>query len=144
MFGDFFKNKNCKYFIFALVVLIIVILYLIIENFVLPKYNTNKSDDLTCTINESEENQVEVINIYADWCGWSKKLLPEWSKVEDYYKNDNNISIRKVEEKEDPELIQKLQIAGFPSIFKVRNGEISEFPHSEKRTANNIIKWINN
>jgi len=141
MLKDFLKDK-CKLFIFALTIIIIIILYLVITTYALP--HKHKLEDSTCHINnnDSEDNVIEVINVYANWCGWSKKLLPEWNKVEKHFRGNNNISIRKVEENEDPELIQKLQIQGFPSIFKLENGEISEFPHDERRTAENIIRWI--
>ena len=150
MLKNFLKDKNCKLFIFALTIIIIIILYLVITTYALPHkhkfFNSSpKLEDSTCNIhniNEAEENVVEVINVYANWCGWSKRLLPEWDKVEKHFRGNNNISIRKIEENEDPELIQKLQIQGFPSIFKLQNSEISEFPHNEKRTAENIIRWI--
>lgn len=139
MLKDFLKDRNCKFFIIALTIIIIIGIYLIISNYLISDSETNDVDN---NFVETEDDKTEVLNVYAKWCGWSKKLLPEWTKVENYYKNNNNIVIRKVEENEDNELIQKLQIAGFPSIFKIRNGEIQEFPHNEKRTADNIIKWI--
>lgn len=151
MLKDFLKDKNCKLFIFVLSVVIIIILYLLTTNYALPNkhkfFNSYNSENPACyinNINESEEKNIEIINVYANWCGWSKRLLPEWDKVEKHFMGNNNVSLRKVEENEDPELIQKLQIQGYPSIFKLENGKISEYPHNEKRTASNIIKWINN
>ena len=148
MLKDFLKDKNCKLFIFALTIIVFIILYLVIINYFLPKkyesFNNNQElEDLTCHINKSENSDIEVINIYANWCGWSQKLLPEWEKLEKHFRENKNISIRKVEENEDPELIEKLKIEGFPTIFKLQNNKISEFPHNKKKTVENIIKWIN-
>lgn len=85
------------------------------------------------------KNKIQLINIYASWCGWSKKLLPEWEKVEDYFKNNKNITVTKHEEKESKQLVNKLGVKGFPSIFIIKNGEVMKYPDDKPRSADVII-----
>lgn len=85
---------------------------------------------------------IQIINIYASWCGWSRKLLPEWRKIENYFKNNKKIVVQKYEEQLSRDLIKKFNVRGYPSIFKINSKEeITEYPDNLPRTSNEIIRW---
>ena len=37
--------------------------------------------------------KIIVYNFWADWCGWSKRFLPEWQKFMDIVSNNPNLQI---------------------------------------------------
>lgn len=79
-------------------------------------------------------NDVELAMVYADWCGWSQKALPDFQKVASEFngKNNNNtrITVRayNVEDK-GPEgqaakdLAEKYDVQGFPDIFFLKDNQ---------------------
>lgn len=106
------------------------------------KQNHNIVTAATVPTNMQCGKSIKLLNIYASWCGWSKKLLPEWEQVEDYFNGNNNVVVEKHEESDSKELIKKLGIQGFPTIFKIKNDKMYEYPSNLPREAKYIIKWV--
>lgn len=134
--------QNNKIFFMSISVLfILIILYV----YSLSKQNQKivSQTGMTSTSRKDPLNQqVKILNIYASWCGWSQKLLPEWTQVEDYFKGNKNIIVEKHEESENPNIVKNYNVTGYPSIFKIdKKGQISEYPDNLPRTAEHIIKW---
>jgi thiol-disulfide isomerase/thioredoxin len=71
----------------------------------------------------NQKPSTTVYNIYADWCGHSKNLIPVWQQLENNFINDSSIEIVKVEETQDPAIVQKYQVRGFPTILAIKNGQ---------------------
>jgi thiol-disulfide isomerase/thioredoxin len=69
------------------------------------------------------DDKPTLVLYWADWCGWSKKMLPDWKKVATIL-NDSSSGMRAIafEEKEDSAEITKAknafgnQFQGFPHI----------------------------
>jgi len=57
----------------------------------------------------------------ADWCGYCKKLKPQWKEFEDGYSNDN-CNVLAVECTKYKDLAKKHSVSGFPTIQYLPNG----------------------
>ena len=72
---------------------------------------------------------LEVHMIYAPWCGWSKKALPDFQKVEDEFNGKRVGSYNVVVKKHDSEkpegkaMAKKHKVRGFPTLFMIKDGE---------------------
>lgn len=62
-----------------------------------------------------------LVDFYADWCGPCQMLSP---LVEDLAKEDNELTIMKVNVDELPELARKYGISSIPSLIYLVDGEI--------------------
>ena len=79
---------------------------------------------------------------FASWCGWSKKFLPEWEKLEE---TEKRVKLTKYtcdgddkEQCDDP----KAQIQGFPSMRFHKDEGDDGVEYDGERTAEAISKWI--
>tara|TARA_B110001450_G_scaffold255052_1_gene281673 strand:+ start:206 stop:649 length:444 start_codon:yes stop_codon:yes gene_type:complete len=79
---------------------------------------------------------------FASWCGWSKKFLPEWEKLEE---TEKRVTLTKYtcdgddkEKCDDP----KANIKGYPSMrFHKEEGD-DGVEYDGERTAEAISEWI--
>ena len=69
------------------------------------------------------QNELKIILIYAAWCGHSKKMLPDYQKIESEFHgkviNNTKVSIEKYTDKDD---IKEYKVNGFPTLFYVKDG----------------------
>ena len=87
-----------------------------------------------------------ILRIYANWCFHCINMLPEWNKTKSKLKN-KKIDIIDIEQQEMFKLFEfnsenKLNITpkGFPTIVKVKNGNVSYY--NGERTSEKMLKWI--
>lgn len=80
-------------------------------------------------INESQfEQEVTkseipvLVDFWAPWCGPCKMLGPILEEVA--ATNDSRLKIVKVNVDENPDLAQKFEVMGIPSMFLFKNGEV--------------------
>ena len=88
-----------------------------------------------CTNNNKVEHYkepIKMILLHAKWCGYCKAMLPEWNKLEQVYKNNENVQIEKYEESEHPEVIKKFNVDGFPCIYVIKDGKVNEFTENSR------------
>jgi len=64
---------------------------------------------------ENFEGQKELLLLHMEGCPHCVKLMPAWDAFTQ--ENDTGINTRVVERKEDPGLVQKHGVRGFPSIL---------------------------
>lgn len=74
-------------------------------------------------------------------CGHCKNMMPEWDK---FMKSNSNQSVKvnKVEKDENPGLMDKMGVSGFPTILLTKNGEVVK-PYEGERTAEAFQAFIN-
>ena len=74
-------------------------------------------------------------------CGHCKSMMPEWDK---FMKNNNNQSIKvnKIEKDQNPGLMEKMGVEGFPTILLTQNGSVVK-PYDGERTAEAFQAFIN-
>jgi thioredoxin 1 len=80
-------------------------------------------------INESQfEQEVTkseipvLVDFWAPWCGPCKMLGPILEEVA--AANDSRLKIVKVNVDENPDLAQKFEVMGIPSMFLFKNGDV--------------------
>ncbi len=96
--------------------------------------NSNNDDKLT---GFEDRN---LVLIYAKWCYYSKKILPEWEKLEK--EKINGVKIVKVEQKDDifEKVNKTCDIKGFPTIAIIEDNKcIAKF--QGERTAKKIKEF---
>jgi thiol-disulfide isomerase/thioredoxin len=77
---------------------------------------------------------------YAPWCGWSKKMLPEWEKLENQAKRKNGFIVKKFNSDQHSDMMEKFGITGFPAIKLIKPNETIDY--SGDRTAKQMMKFI--
>ncbi|WP_158840065.1 thioredoxin [Polaribacter sp. L3A8] len=70
--------------------------------------------------NVIENNSSVLLDFYADWCGPCQTLLPTINKLADELKE--NITIKKVNVDEYPELAAKFNVRNIPTLIFFKNG----------------------
>ena len=73
-------------------------------------------------------------------CGHCKKMMPEWNKFESSY--NGSVNVGKVEKDEDPALIEKMGVKGYPTIMMLdeNNNKIADY--SGERTASAFMEFV--
>ena len=82
---------------------------------------------------------------YADWCGWSKKFLPEWDKLEEDSIKDK-VVLQKYEctAEDNKQICEDANIQGFPSMKYYKDSSDKDgVEYDGDRTSEAISKWIN-
>ena len=74
-----------------------------------------------------KKGDINLRMIYANWCGHSKRALPDFDKVISDYDgktmNGYTVHVSKHDEKEEPEVVKKYKVKGFPSyVIETPNG----------------------
>tara|TARA_A200000113_G_scaffold175670_1_gene160853 strand:+ start:51 stop:851 length:801 start_codon:yes stop_codon:yes gene_type:complete len=86
---------------------------------------------------------VDLVLIYAPWCGHSKRMLPDYERVESEFNgktiNGKTINIMKYTDK-DADKVKEYGVKGFPSLFIEKDGNRESFPH---RTYDKISEYLN-
>lgn len=69
-----------------------------------------------------KNNQVVLVDFYADWCGPCKALHPTLEKLASEF--DNKAIIAKVNVDQNPELSNAFGVRSIPALFYFKNGEL--------------------
>lgn len=72
--------------------------------------------------NTLEENNVVLVDFYADWCGPCKALHPTLEKLSTDY--EGKAAVVKVNVDQNPELSSSLGVRSIPALFYFKNGEL--------------------
>ena len=120
---------------------LLVILYVL--------YNKNNTSNEGFAENlEPIGNEVKLVLFHATWCGHCQKFKPEWAKAENALKkmgnNVNGKSIRmvKVDADEQPDLVKKYNVSGFPTVKVMTQGKIMDYEGD--RSMSGLMKYVKN
>lgn len=81
-----------------------------------------------------------ILFFHANWCGHCQAFKPEWSKFEKWA-GENGQKVEAVEGDSNPELCQKYNIEGYPTILKVdSNGEVVD-EYQGPRTSDGLKQF---
>ncbi len=89
------------------------------------------------------KHRAQVVCFYSNSCEHCKRLLDtgKWDKVVDFFKQYNYINVIKVEDRENPELLNKYGVDAVPTIKIIKdNGEV--IPYEGDREPDAIIDFV--
>jgi len=92
-----------------------------------PEVKSNTQGD-----NSLEDKKADLYLFYTDWCPHCKKTKPEWEQLKKQHQNNKKIngytlSFIEVDCEANPELANKYNITGYPTIKLVKGNQIIEF-----------------
>ena len=70
------------------------------------------------------DNQITVLDFYAEWCGPCRMLTPTIDELIKEYADDKDVKILKVNVDEQPAIANKFNVRGIPNVVFVKDGEI--------------------
>lgn len=116
-----------------------------------PLPDGNISDTLTEGFTNGEEKTAEVNLIWAKWCGFCKKAMPDWERLEQSHNGSNingyKLILNKYEESDNSDLIgngKKFEVDGFPTIIIVKNDSSEQIKFNSIEYEDMIQKITNN
>ena len=124
-----FSNNKLVIGICFVVFIVIGIVYY--YKIVYPKYiNKKYVDNREFIPKDSKSNEATLYFFYTDWCPLSKKAEPEWKGFkEDTSGSYDGVALTYIEVDcdKDPEVADKFNINGYPTIKLVYNDKIYEY-----------------
>ena len=108
----------------ALLYLSMIVIIAILGKTIVDSLNFNlwkKKDDKKEDSKEGNSNGKTMVLCHWKDCGHCKRMMPEWDKLE--ANHGTTLTVKKVEKDEDPALMKKHSVKGFPTILLLdRNG----------------------
>ena len=82
---------------------------------------------------------------YADWCGHCVNMKPEWEKLENKCKGNNNLNIARVNDQMKDKLHNNIgnDVSGFPTIRLYNNGKLDN-EYTGERNNNSFLEFLLN
>ena len=135
-----------------LIIIILISLFLgaafyVYSNYIAPRLNPKFVSNREFTQQETIDN-AELYFMFAEWCPYSKKVMPIWDSLKEKYnrKKVNNYAVVFKEldgdknEKEIDDFSKRFnkKIDGYPTIILIKQNEVIEFdadPTKENLTA---------
>tara|TARA_B100000795_G_scaffold118869_1_gene88445 strand:+ start:1129 stop:1593 length:465 start_codon:yes stop_codon:yes gene_type:complete len=135
-----------------LIIIVLISLFLgaafyVYNNYIAPRLNPKFVSNREFTQQETVNN-TELYFMFAEWCPYSKKVMPIWDKLKEKYnrkKVNNYVVIFKEldgdkNEKDVDDFSKRFnkKIDGFPTIILIKQNEVIEFdaePTEENLTA---------
>lgn len=84
-----------------------------------------------------KQKEKVIVDFYANWCAPCKKLAPIIEKIS----KEKGIDLLKINIDKNPELAQKLNIEGLPTLYYYKNGDLV-WTHLGLLTEEELIKKI--
>lgn len=91
-------------------------------------------------------NEARLTMFYTEWCGFSKKAMPEWAALEKHlatsggYFGTTHVTTRKVDAEKDTKLAALYGINAYPSI--VLETKEASYDFKKRVTKDNLLKML--
>ena len=89
---------------------------------------------------------LNIIMVYAPWCGWSKKALPDFDRlIRDYNGKTMNgtlVQVIKYDSEVDTEMVKKYDVEGFPSFIMEKVTTNTTTEEINERTYDGLVSII--
>lgn len=87
---------------------------------------------------------VNLVLVYAPWCGHSKRMLPDYERIKSEYDgktiNGKKINILMYDSDVDKDKVKEYGVRGFPSLFFESGGNRESFPHREYEKIKSFLE----
>ena len=91
-------------------------------------------------------NEARLTMFYTEWCGWSKKALPEWAALEKHlastggYFGTTHVTTRKVDAEKDTKLAELYGINAYPTVVLETKEGLYDF--KKRVTKDNLLSLL--
>jgi len=90
-------------------------------------------------------NEARLTMFYTDWCGFSKKAMPEWAKLEaklggDGYFGTTHLNMVKVDAEADTKTATLYGINSYPTV--VLETKDASYDFDKRVTADNLLAFL--
>ncbi len=136
--------------ILALMGFIAIAIY-IFQEYMSPSMNPEYVENNEFISSENQnKNYADLYLFRANWCPYSKKIVPIWNELKDKYNNKtiNNYTVvfKNIEEKQNADLLADFEktyskeVDGFPTIILIKDTQVVEF--EAKPTFENLEQFL--
>lgn len=92
---------------------------------------------------EIKKHKVFLVAFVAEWCGFCKKLAPEYAAAAEILSVlDPPISIAKVDAIGQRKLSERYDVRGFPTMLWFKNGVKQDAEYDGGRYTKQIVDWV--
>ena len=123
----------------------------IFQEYMSPSMNPEYVENNEFISSENQnENYADLYLFRANWCPYSKKIVPIWNELKDKYNNKtiNNYTVvfKNIEEKQNADLLADFEktyskeVDGFPTIILIKDTQVVEF--EAKPTFENLEQFL--
>ena len=82
--------------------------------------------------------------LYAPWCGWCKKIAPDYIKATEMLASNSQVELMAVDATQWQTTHPKVQVQGFPTVFLFKKGDkANPVEYNGDRSANDLVKFVN-
>ena len=87
-------------------------------------------------------NEARLYFFYTNWCGWSKKAMPEWTKLEKSsgYFGKTHVSFVGVDAEADQETATMYEVDAYPTVLLETSDGI--IPYKKQVTASGLKDFL--
>jgi thiol-disulfide isomerase/thioredoxin len=94
----------------------------------------------------STGGEVNLVLVYAPWCGHSKKMLPDYERIKSEFHgkvmNGKKINIMMYDSDVDKDKVKEYGVKGFPTLFVEKDGNRESFPHRSYDKISDYLKSL--
>lgn len=91
-------------------------------------------------------NELVMLNFYADWCRFSQMLSPIWDdladKVAAKFPEVGKVVIAKVDSEKETEISSRFHISKYPTLKLLRFGQVVKKEYRGQRTADAMAEFV--
>lgn len=137
MFEKTFSNfKGILQYKKFIAIIIVAALFIAIAVYVyrttIRKNKLSHSETKPSPVETLEDKHADLYLFYTDWCPYCKKTKPEWAQLKKLYENDKKVNgytlnFIEVDCEANPDLANKFDINGYPTIKLVKGNQVIEF-----------------
>lgn len=84
-----------------------------------------------------------LVMFYTNWCGFCKRLKPQYSLAASEVKGQHVIAAMDMERPENNQNRKRFNITGFPTLIYFENGQ-PKYPFEGENTKDGIISFLDN
>merc|ERR1712055_149545 len=81
-----------------------------------------------------------LVEFYAPWCGHCKKLAPIWDELGEKFKDNDKITIAKIDMTANE--LADVKVRGFPTIKLFKAGDNAVVDYNGGRTLDDFVKFL--